>query len=192
MPSEKRDPRKAKASSSSASSSASKSASKPKSAAELRQEEWDTFITDSVKSHAGWLAQPILSLSSQLSYSPVHVALALSIPILLLLLVSPASWIPHLSAPFVLLIPVQNTLHSVAVETKKGRSDAKDAQQWALYWASLRSDGPSSELQAAEKKEAAESDKADKEAAKRKEKEEKQEKAAKDAKAKEKEKAKAK
>jgi hypothetical protein len=82
-----------------------------------------------VKSHAGWSAQPILSLSSQLSYSLVHVALALSIPILLLLLVSPASWVPHLSAPFVLLIPVQNTLHSVAVETKKGRSDAKDAQQ---------------------------------------------------------------
>jgi hypothetical protein len=87
-----------------------------------------------MKSHAGWLAQPILSLSSQLSYSPVHVALALSIPILLMLLVSPAGWVPHLCAPFVLLIPVQNTLHSMAVETKKGRSDAQDAQQWALYW----------------------------------------------------------
>ncbi len=118
-----------------------------KSAAELRQEELDKMIDGMVSlgqgvlsdvwqisSHAGWLARVITGLADTFSTPPTTAACYLAAGLLVLLLVSPASWIPQIAAPVVLLVPLQNTFVSISLETKKTRSAAVDSAQWAVFW----------------------------------------------------------
>lgn len=76
----------------------------------------------------------ITSLAATFSTPPTTAACYLAAGLLVLLLVSPANWVPHIAAPVVLLVPLQNTLMSISLETKKTRSAATDSAQWAVFW----------------------------------------------------------
>lgn len=118
-----------------------------KSAVEIRQEEWDKMVDSMVSlgqgvssdvwqisSHAGWLAPVITGLAGTFSTPTTTAACYLAAGLLVLLLVSPANWVPHIATPVVPLIPLQSTLMSISLETKKTRSAAVDSAQWAVFW----------------------------------------------------------
>lgn len=123
---------KSSSSSSKSSSSSSSKSAKPRTAAQIRQAESLEYITALLKSHGSYMRQPILSLSTSLSLSPTEVSTALAIIYFLLHLVLPAYVLPHLSALVTLIIPLKNTLVSVAKETKAKKNE--DCAQWSWYW----------------------------------------------------------
>ena len=50
------------------------------------------------------------------------------------LLVSPSFLLPHLSALITLIIPLQCTLQSIALDQAKTAKKADHAVQWCFYW----------------------------------------------------------
>ncbi|ORX34600.1 hypothetical protein BD324DRAFT_162114 [Kockovaella imperatae] len=92
------------------------------------------FIDSCLKSHAEYLAQPTLIIAQSLGVSPLHLSYGVGAVILALHLVLPAFLLPHFSALFTLIPPVQSSLQSITLETKKSGRDARDAAQWCIYW----------------------------------------------------------
>ncbi|WRT70124.1 uncharacterized protein IL334_007118 [Kwoniella shivajii] len=87
----------------------------------------DNFL----KSHAGYLRSPIISLSITLSLSPLTSSLIFTLIFITLHLFLPLFLVPHVSAFITLFIPIQNTINAILLE-KKGKKS--DSPQWALYW----------------------------------------------------------
>ena len=82
-----------------------------------------------LKSHGGCLAAPLLSLVSSLQVTATELGLALGIAYLLLHLALPVFILPHYSALVTLIIPIQSTLRSVALE-----GNGEDGPQWCVFW----------------------------------------------------------
>lgn len=125
--------------------------------AEIKAEEYSTFIKSSVShlichpydpstespqvvSHAGWLSTPLQNISPSLSLSIPQFSLILLSLFTLLLLLSPSGWIPHISSPIVLLIPLQNTLLAITHEKRNPKHTARtkgsgdECIQWIVFW----------------------------------------------------------
>ena len=103
-----------------------------KSAAAIREAEYETFVKQSLQSHGGYIAKPILSLAESLEILPLHTSCIVGAVIVAFHLVLPAFLLPHFSALITLISPVQATMTSVSREVNK--SSSKDAAQWCLYW----------------------------------------------------------
>lgn len=120
------------------SSSSSSSSYRPRTADELREKEYMVFLESCLSSHGGYLKSPILSLSTSLAVSPLTTSYALAGIYLIILLFTPAFLLPHISALITLIIPIQASRQSIALEQSheknKDGKKAEDSVQWCLYW----------------------------------------------------------
>ena len=110
----------------------SSSSSSQRSSAEILEAEHETFVVGSLRSHGGYLAQPILSTAKSLEIAPLNLVYILAIVTLAVHLALPAFLLPHYSALITLILPVQSSLHAITCEVKK--KDTADAAQWCVYW----------------------------------------------------------
>ncbi|WVQ97670.1 hypothetical protein IAU59_004784 [Kwoniella sp. CBS 9459] len=94
----------------------------------------DAFVLSGLDTHAGFVRPLVLQLSSFASIAPLHVLIILFAIFILLHLYLPLCLIPHLSASVTLVIPIQNTVKSIAAQKSSGSKDNGDAAQWLLYW----------------------------------------------------------
>ncbi|CAD6565504.1 MAG: hypothetical protein TREMPRED_001413 [Tremellales sp. Tagirdzhanova-0007] len=128
------------------------SKTQPQTATEIREAEYKSFLEASLTTHGGYLSKPILALSTSLTLSIQNIAESLALVVLILHLLTPTYLLPHLSALITLVIPVQNTLHSLALDQQRDPDGARHSSQWLAYW---KPGNPSQELQAAAKRDAA-------------------------------------
>jgi hypothetical protein len=114
-------------------SSASSSSTKP--SKEIRQAEYQVFVTNSLVSHGGYLAKPITSISSSLDLPAQLICYTLALFFFVLHIILPPFLLPHLSALITLTIPTQCTMRSIRIEMdKKSNNAARDSCQWLAYW----------------------------------------------------------
>ena len=110
------------------------SKTQPQTATEIREAEYKSFLEASLTTHGGYLSKPILALSTSLTLSIQNIAESLALVVLILHLLTPTYLLPHLSALITLVIPVQNTLHSLALDQQRDPDGARHSSQWLAYW----------------------------------------------------------
>ena len=111
-----------------------KSKKQTQTATEIREAEYKTFLEATLTTHAGYLSKPILALSTSLALSIQNIAEVLALLVLILHVLTPTYLLPHLSALITLVIPVQNTLHSLALDQQRDPNGSRDSSQWLAYW----------------------------------------------------------
>ncbi|KAK8853304.1 hypothetical protein IAR55_004008 [Kwoniella newhampshirensis] len=120
-------------SSTGAKSKSSSSSSRPISSDQIREEEYQAWVQNSLTTHAGFLEPLIQSISSFLSL-PLTKTLILILSLFILAhLYLPLFLIPHLASALTLVIPIQNTTRCLRSEIE-GKGRKTDTGQWLVYW----------------------------------------------------------